>query len=469
MSEILGSAPLRTLRMRILCSTLLFTLGATCLACSTTPTPRLATASKLSNEAAGAALGPSYVLIPLPGEDDTLLGRVLDAPPVPGHSIEETARANPCLDKLSPASTTPLVNEFSDAQDLSASATAHAAIGAFGFHGDAQGATHFLYKLKTEKRMSRVDTPEYATCCKEKGCGMGYVSALVYGKGEYATGQQTSASGGVSGLVVAGGDGQIAVHIVEKRNVQGWLAALVTISDRTKVADLSPLGIAQAAGITDATVPQQVKDIYEHNKMQVDGSGGDYAFKVASGEAITENEFVRRYRTVTGSSDLDDAEKRRNWGAVALWGSLEAVAAGVVVYGLATTQRACVDTDAKLDGGGVCNTTAANPNARPGFFGGTYYDPTKTTANEWTPVILVSGAAGMIGFGIPLVIALLNPDGGTSSHSITDADARVFAARYNRALLRKTVKDVQATGPAEPSLTLVPLVGFGTMGVAGRF
>jgi hypothetical protein len=158
---------------------LLLALSASTAACAVTPTPRIGGAVKQADEATGAALGPSYVLIPLPGEEDALLGRVIDAPPEPGHSIEETARANPCLDKLSDPSTSPLADKFSDAQDLSASASAHAVLGAFGFHGDASGATHFLYKLKTEKRESRVDTADYGACCQEKGCGIGYVSALV--------------------------------------------------------------------------------------------------------------------------------------------------------------------------------------------------------------------------------------------------------------------------------------------------
>ncbi|MBI5535405.1 MAG: hypothetical protein HY898_21935 [Deltaproteobacteria bacterium] len=73
----------------------------------------------------------------------------------------------------------------------------------------------------------------------------------------------------------------------------------------------------------------------------------------------------------------------------------------------------------------------------------------------------------MIGFGIPFVIALLNPNGKPDSHYLTDADARIYANRYNRSLLRKTVQDVKRSNAMGPSW--LPSVDLGTFGLGGQF
>src|SRR4051794_21052888 len=77
----------------------------------------------------GSPLGPSYVLIPLPTEDDALLGRVLPQMPEAGRSLEETARGNPCADRLTAVKETPLSSSFEDAQELSFGAKARAMLG----------------------------------------------------------------------------------------------------------------------------------------------------------------------------------------------------------------------------------------------------------------------------------------------------------------------------------------------------
>ncbi|HEY8091985.1 MAG TPA: hypothetical protein VIF09_29185, partial [Polyangiaceae bacterium] len=125
------------------------TLG---LGCASLPAARIKAAG---DAIAAAPLGPSYVLIPLPGDDDSLLGRILESMPEPGRSLDEVARPNPCEDKLAPAQTRPSANTFEDAQEMTAGAQARAVLGVFGFQGDASQASHFLYKLETEKRETR--------------------------------------------------------------------------------------------------------------------------------------------------------------------------------------------------------------------------------------------------------------------------------------------------------------------------
>ena len=124
-------------------------------------------------------LGPSFVLAPAPSDDDALLGRIIVAPPEAGASLEDVSRPNPCADALEPARASAMVATFEDAQDLSLDGSGRALLGAYGFASDVTKATHFFYRVTTERRVARVDTVAYETCCREKSCGLGYVSALV--------------------------------------------------------------------------------------------------------------------------------------------------------------------------------------------------------------------------------------------------------------------------------------------------
>ncbi len=427
------------------------------------PVPRAAARGAEANP-----LGPSYVLVPLPTEDDALLGRILPGLPEPGRSLEETARANPCADKLSEAKQTPLASTFEDAQELAVGAKARATLGAFGFSGDVERATHFVYKLEAQKRAARSDTAEYDACCKEKGCGYGYVSALIYGEGEYATGEETTASASVE-VAVAGGGGQARLKILHKRKVKGWIAAVVTVTDATKGAALGPLGVAAAAGITEATVPDTVKALYEKDKLSVQGAGPNYVFRDGRGEAVGENDFVRRFRAVTGSDELDDVERRRNATGLYVTGGLTAASALVAAWGVINLRRPCQASDFE----GVfpdCGATAKvnDIEERPVRF-----DKGETVVNPPGIVAMGLGALATAGFGTWFAIKLFGPDGKNTDHLITDRDAVLYTDRYNRSLLRKTVKDVERAhsnqSRAEPGLRWRPTFGLGVFGVEGRF
>lgn len=67
----------------------------------------------------------------------------------------------------------------------------------------------------------------------------------------------------------------------------------------------------------------------------------------------------------------------------------------------------------------------------------------------------------------------MRPDGSDTDHLITDRDAVLYTNRYNRSLLRKTVKEVERVhsteSRAEPRLPRSPILGLGVFGVAGRF
>jgi len=225
--------------------------------CNEIPRPRVPG----GDAASGNPLGPSYVLIPLPSDDDALLGRILPELPEGGRSLEEIAQPNPCAEYLSDAKTTPLASSFDYAQELEMGAHAKVALSTFGFSGDAERATHFVYQLKTEKRVARVDTNEYVTCCKENDCGYGFISTLIYGEGEYKTGEESRVTADVNVAVVASVGGSASLKILNKRKVKGWIAALVRVTDKKQKGQVGALGVAQAAGIDEEKIAEHVRGL----------------------------------------------------------------------------------------------------------------------------------------------------------------------------------------------------------------
>lgn len=422
--------------------------------CGSVPQPRDVTPSA----ADGNPLGPSYVLLPLPTEDDSLLGRMLPQAPEPGRSLEETARANPCAEHLSEPRETPLASHFSYAEELTAGARAGAVLGAFGFSADARRATHFVYDLRTDQRVGLVDTAAYEACCAEKGCGYGYVSALIHGDGSYATGEEGRALGSVEVPLVASASGEVALSILQKRQVRGYVAALVTVTGDGKNGGLGPLGVARAAGITEATAPEMVKRLYERERVAVTTEGSSWAFVQglpddkldgaklnksvwstgvidwysSDDPTLTEAEFARRFEHVTGSAELSDLTGRRNTPELVILGASTALSAGVAALGVAWI-----------------------------------VEQSEVQAGNFTALLV--GVAGLFGFGIPTLMVALHPDGTITNHQLTERDARLYAERYNRALLRGLAREVEESQRESRREAPVLTIGVTPFGLSGSF
>lgn len=186
-------------------------------------------------------LGPSFWIIPAPSDDDGLLGRSFQRPPDTALSLEEQSQPNPCADKLGAAKSAEMPNDYENAIELKSAASGGAMLGLYGFSADVSTASHLLYKVKTDRRLARLDTTEYVECCKEKGCGWGYVSAIVHGEGEYASGRESEASAGGT-YVVATTKGTTSFRVLNRRNIKGYLAAVITAHDRSQSAQACPSG-----------------------------------------------------------------------------------------------------------------------------------------------------------------------------------------------------------------------------------
>lgn len=176
-------------------------------------------------------LGPSFWIIPVPSDDDSLLARSFPLPPDQARTLEEQSTPNPCADKLQERREFEMANHFENAIDTRTSASGGALLGIYGFQAEASSSTHLMYKVDTTTKISRIDTPEYLACCKEKGCGWGYVATLVRGAGEYAAGTEASAEVKGNYTVVSAGAAR-SYQVSQKRSVKGYLAAILVAHDR---------------------------------------------------------------------------------------------------------------------------------------------------------------------------------------------------------------------------------------------
>lgn len=374
---------------------------------------------------------------------------MLDRPAAAGQSLEEVARPNPCADKLTEAKTLPSVATFDDAEELAVGGKASATLGTFGFSGDASRATHFVYKLETEKRASRVDSADYEACCKEKGCGYGFVSALVYGSGEYATAEETSGSAGVN-IAFAKAEGTASLKVLHKRNVKGWVAALIRVTDQSKAPGVTvgALGDPSAYGITlsESTLPEQVKKRYELDKVALQGRR-----PIVGGADISENEFLRRYATRVGD-DAPPPSKHYNYQPLIPGSILGGISLLVGFYFVQHSNGSAGDYDGT-------NTTPKD--ARPA-------SPAERSLGYG---FLIGGAAAVT-TGIVLGWVLARDDE-AGEEKVATPDMELFVARYNRVLLRRVVKEADERIRALQGRAYVPQRDFSLrvapFGVAGTF
>ncbi|MEM6992979.1 MAG: hypothetical protein AAF721_20855 [Myxococcota bacterium] len=170
----------------------------------------------------------AFRMVPVPSEDDTILGRIVMSEPRAASSFEAEARPNPCVEHLEPEASHELIQEIHRAQKLGGEVDAKATLHGFGFSTNVAESTHLVFDLTTSRKVVRRDTTEYLSCCREHDCGFGYVSTLVYGQGEYASGRATRVAAEADYLGLAGGGGSVNVAASERKQVQGWVLAVVT-------------------------------------------------------------------------------------------------------------------------------------------------------------------------------------------------------------------------------------------------
>jgi hypothetical protein len=190
-------------------------------------------------------------------------------------------------------------------------------------------------------------------------------------------------------------------------------------------------------------VMEQVRVRFEHEKVEVCGSGTEWRFCTAAGP-ITENDFIRRYEKVTKQKDLHHALKMRNNLATALWATIGLAGVGVMAYGLATLNRNCNSSDT---GKSECLNSITN-----------MPDPTRQTVDDLSEKLAIAGAVVQVATSLIYVAYGMKIDGTPTNHILLEYDARNIVDRYNRALERKIRQDLYLNRQRMEQGAIVPKV-----------
>lgn len=230
------------------------------------------------------------------------------------------------------------------------------------------------YDLTLRGGVERRATEAYATCCREQDCGVGYLRALEHGAGTLTVVSPTSA-GGNSDVALAddtAGTYEELTFSSAPRKVRGWVT----------------LRISSAAQADPSRAPHPAAI-----EIRANDNGLGFAYWSAQGP-ISENEFVRRYETVTGSLVLHDYLRPRNHRKLAWFSGAAAVVTAATAATLLAVAEPGIDRDVP--------------------------------------------AAGVIGVSALLVLQTVlmavEPYDGYDSRLLGLEEARLFASRYNRAL-----------------------------------
>jgi hypothetical protein len=191
-------------------------------------------------------LGPSFWVIAAPSDDVSLLGRIFVRPPDSALTLEEQSSPNPCAAALAAPRSSPMTNHFENAIATHDEVSGRALLTAYGFSGAAGLATHLLYKVTTSSKLTQLDTTEYESCCRQHDCGWGYVQALVQGAGEYAAGSHATADLKANYFMASGG-GARSFRVDQRREVRGYLAAVIAVHDRREAVQPCAPGYEWAA------------------------------------------------------------------------------------------------------------------------------------------------------------------------------------------------------------------------------
>jgi hypothetical protein len=201
------------------------------------------------------------------------------------------------------------------------------------------------------------------------------------------------------------------------------------VTDSSQKDRIGPLGIA---GLTEETPSTQVLARYLPEKVSMSfqrtGSGEQTYLLIDGSSIITENEFIRRYRSLTGRREIDYAEVRRNYGTVITFGILTAAAAYGTYWG-------------------AKNASGKDENGALGIM-----------------ALSMFGTAGLLTGG-SFIYFLFDKDGAPTDHSLSANQITPRIAQYNKALLHKTMREVEGVQNAS-SLWLLPNIGLQSTGLS---
>ena len=191
----------------------------------------------------------------------------------------------------------------------------------------------------------------------------------------------------------------------------------------------------EAQPLDASSLSGAAKTKFESEKIEVvdsDSNASSYAFTTRDGE-ISKEEFVRRYDDVTGSTELDEADKRNPGTPLVVAGVavlVASVAGGIAILAQNQNHSTTCSSSYPPDCG---NQSASSSNT------------------SLVGSVVLSGV-GLAGLGLIFAGTHANHKG----HELSRETAERYVSRYNRALLRDVLRRADSGAPRAGSASGTP-------------
>ena len=173
---------------------------------------------------AAESLGPDALLVPIPSEDDTLVGKV-QIPRQKDSFTEADFQANPCAEHLK-------IHDFKaermvrDTRRFSTDLSGSAVVQVVKIGAAISQVTDYQYEFNVSRKLVADDTVDYAQCCSRLrgGCGSHFVRELYYGDGVYRLLRNVKAGVSAGVPLLAEASAQTQYGVLGEQRFRGFFA-----------------------------------------------------------------------------------------------------------------------------------------------------------------------------------------------------------------------------------------------------
>jgi hypothetical protein len=200
---------------------------------------------------AADTLGDDALLVSLPSDDNTLIGKVHVAAFGAGGSQEAGFQANPCAEHLKVQSFK-AARKIRDIRRFSADFNSTAILKVVKIGAAVSQVTDYAYEFNVTEKLIADDTVAYAECCAKLrgGCGEHFVRELYYGDGVYRLLKSTSGSATVGVPMIVDASGGTSYAVLGEQSFRGYFAYKI----KQTPAAAPPPSEDRVATISTATV-----------------------------------------------------------------------------------------------------------------------------------------------------------------------------------------------------------------------
>jgi hypothetical protein len=170
-------------------------------------------------------LGEDALLVALPSDDDTLVGKVHVATFGPEESAEASFQANPCREHLE-IQRFPASRRIRDIRRFSTDLNSSAVLKVVKIGVAVSKVTDYQYEFNVTEKIVADDTIAYAECCARSrgGCGEHFVRELYYGDGVYRLLRSTSGSGSIGVPMIVDASAGSSYAVLGEQSFRGFFA-----------------------------------------------------------------------------------------------------------------------------------------------------------------------------------------------------------------------------------------------------